>query len=124
MGGAWVRVAELAELESERALRIVVDGVAVLVFRTGAGVAAIGEACPHAGGRIAPELATGGFAVCPAHGYAFELRTGRCRALRSVLAETFAARAVDGVVFVRRGLLERARAWWRARPGGSGSARG
>lgn len=97
----WIRVGALEAIPEGGSLRIELRDEAVRVFRRGSRVFALSERCPHAGGRLQDSLVEDRFAVCPDHGYAFDAETGRCRALRSLFADTLAARIREGEVWIR-----------------------
>jgi nitrite reductase/ring-hydroxylating ferredoxin subunit len=72
----WADVGGLADL---RANRLVVDlnGTSVLVVRTGRSLAAVENECPHLGQRLSDGQVTGRVIQCAAHGYRWDLATGR-----------------------------------------------
>jgi 3-phenylpropionate/trans-cinnamate dioxygenase ferredoxin subunit len=72
----WVDVGGLADL---RANRLVVDmnGTSVLVVRTGRSLAAVENECPHLGQRLSDGQVSGRVIRCAAHGYRWDLVTGR-----------------------------------------------
>ncbi len=56
-----------------------VGGELVAVFRTRAGELFATQAlCPHALGALADGMVGGGRVLCPLHGRAFDLQSGRC----------------------------------------------
>ncbi|HEU4356329.1 MAG TPA: Rieske 2Fe-2S domain-containing protein [Actinomycetota bacterium] len=77
----WVRVMGLDELPDGRPTRTNLDGVAVLLYRAGPQVFAVGARCTHQGapldaGVVRPS-ASGATVTCPAHGSVFRLEDGR-----------------------------------------------
>jgi len=72
----WIDVGGLADL---RANRLVVDlnGTSVLVVRTGGMLAAVENECPHLGQRLSDGQVSGRVIRCAAHGYRWDLATGR-----------------------------------------------
>lgn len=55
-----------------------VEGREVAVFRCRSGeVYATGAECPHRGGPLADGLVGNHSVICPLHGFAFDLRTGK-----------------------------------------------
>ena len=72
----WVDVGALADL---RANRLVVDlnGTSVLVVRAGPTLAAVENECPHLGQRLSDGQVSGRVIRCAAHGYRWDLATGR-----------------------------------------------
>lgn len=64
---------------AEGAMREVeIDGVTVLLARSGGRCHAVGARCPHAGGPLAKGVLDHGAVICPWHKAAFRLDDGRC----------------------------------------------
>jgi nitrite reductase/ring-hydroxylating ferredoxin subunit len=76
----FVKVAEAGEIEVGRARLVERAGRLVAVFNAGGGrFHALGAECPHELGPLADGWVEAGSAVCPWHGFDFDLRDGRCR---------------------------------------------
>jgi nitrite reductase/ring-hydroxylating ferredoxin subunit len=78
-GGAdenWIDVGGLGDL---RANRLVVErsGVSVLIVRAAGRIVAIENECPHLGSRLSDGQVSGRTIRCAAHGYRWELTSGR-----------------------------------------------
>lgn len=74
----WHRVGAPADFP-EGALREVRLGDLVLaVGRWRGRLFAIHDWCPHAGASLAAGTLEDGFVVCPLHGYAYDVFSGRC----------------------------------------------
>jgi 3-phenylpropionate/trans-cinnamate dioxygenase ferredoxin component len=72
------RVCALAELETDAAKRVVVDGTPIAVVLDSAGaVHAIGDTCTHGDISLSEGFVDGDTLECWAHGSAFSLRTGK-----------------------------------------------
>ncbi len=67
----------VAEVEARLPLRVELGGRAVVVARDAAGLVAFDALCPHRLGPLDEGAIAEGRVVCPWHGYAFELRSGR-----------------------------------------------
>jgi nitrite reductase (NADH) small subunit len=77
---AFTRVARAAEIEPGHGTLVEKDGVVIAVFNAGAGrFYACGAICPHEDGPLADGWIEGDAAVCPWHGFDFDLATGICR---------------------------------------------
>jgi nitrite reductase/ring-hydroxylating ferredoxin subunit len=72
----WVDVGGLADLRDNR-LVVEVNGTSVLVVRAGRSLAAIENECPHLGQRLSDGQVSGRVIRCAAHGYRWDLATGR-----------------------------------------------
>jgi nitrite reductase (NADH) small subunit len=56
--------------------RVMVAGVAVAVFRTERGFAAIGGVCPHRGGPLSDGIVSERCVTCPLHNWRIDLESG------------------------------------------------
>jgi 3-phenylpropionate/trans-cinnamate dioxygenase ferredoxin subunit len=72
----WVDVGGLADLHDNRMV-VEMNGTSVLVVRTGRALAAIENECPHLGQRLSDGEVRGRVIQCAAHGYRWDLATGR-----------------------------------------------
>jgi nitrite reductase/ring-hydroxylating ferredoxin subunit len=73
----YTTVAENASLDERELLAVDVDGVPVLLARSGDGqLCAISATCSHLGGPLAEGKRIGNTVVCPWHGSRFDLCTG------------------------------------------------
>jgi nitrite reductase (NADH) small subunit len=70
------RVASLADLRPGEGRLVVVDGREIALFRTAAGVRAVGARCPHAGGPLHEGIVSGTRVTCPLHLRVVDLDTG------------------------------------------------
>ena len=70
----------LAELKDKGMVRLAYPPFDVLVTWAEGEIAAIEDACNHAGASLAEGWLEDKCVVCPVHGYVFELRTGELRA--------------------------------------------
>ena len=72
------RVCTTAELEENKAFRVVVDGTAIAVVKDSAGtVHAIGDTCTHGDISLSEGFVEDGGIECWAHGSFFSLDTGK-----------------------------------------------
>ena len=102
----WTAVGALADLPEGRGTTSEVDGVAVMVVRSGERVFAVADRCTHQGAslsrgpvRIKDALAT---VTCPAHGSGFRLDDGRVlRGPATRPVASYDVRVEDSVVEVR-----------------------
>jgi NADPH-dependent 2,4-dienoyl-CoA reductase/sulfur reductase-like enzyme/nitrite reductase/ring-hydroxylating ferredoxin subunit len=70
------RVAQLSQLRPDRAERVVVDDVPILLVRDGDSVRAYAADCPHAGGPLEQGAICHGRIICPWHKASFDVSTG------------------------------------------------
>lgn len=70
------RVAQLSQLRTDRAVRVMVDDEAILLVRDGDTVRAYAANCPHAGGPLEEGAICHGRIICPWHKAAFDVASG------------------------------------------------
>lgn len=92
----FLDVAAEADVPTGRGLRVVVDGVAVAIFRCGADVVALEDACPHAGAPLSAGVCQDGVVVCSWHGFRFDARSGACGLFPGAPSATIRAVKVEG----------------------------
>ena len=75
---SWVRLCPLHDLPTDgTGQAFEVQGRFVAVFRTGDGVHALDDTCPHAGASLSLGILSGEEVTCPAHALHFNLCSGR-----------------------------------------------
>jgi nitrite reductase/ring-hydroxylating ferredoxin subunit len=79
--GEWVDAVGVEELPDDKAIRVMVGDQAVLLYRRGSELFAIGDRCTHVGAPLhrgpIKSLGTIVTVTCPAHGSMFSLNDGR-----------------------------------------------
>lgn len=81
----WTTLCTLDDLTEGMARCVDIDGFELAVFLQDGQVHVADNKCPHAGGSMSAGHIESGCAVCPWHGWAFDLKTG---ALRGGLIES------------------------------------
>ena len=77
------------------------NGLGVALFNAGGGrFHALGPTCPHEDGPLSEGWLEGGVAVCPWHGFDFDLATGHCGVNSDLSVPVYAVRVADGMVEV------------------------
>jgi len=76
VGADWVDVGALGDLRDNR-LVVEVDGASIVVVRAGRSIVAVENECPHLGSRLSDGKVSGRVIRCAAHGYRWDLTTGR-----------------------------------------------
>ena len=101
----WTSVLALESLQDGKPQRVEVEGVGLVVCRTGdQQVSAFGEYCPHLAAPMADGWVDRGRIVCPWHGSRFDVGSGEV--LRGPAAASlphYEARVRDGMIEVRGG---------------------
>jgi len=76
---AFVKVADVADIEPGQGTLIEHDGLTIALFHAGDGrFVACSSTCPHEDGPLAEGWLEGDAVVCPWHGYDFDLTSGTC----------------------------------------------
>lgn len=102
LGQEWVLLCALDEVPESGGHYIVHNGRPLAVFRLGSDrVGVYDNACPHAGASLSGGHVRDDCLICPWHGWAFDLQTGRCPDNTAFRVQTHQARVVDGRIWVR-----------------------
>ncbi len=108
MKSTWVAVA-LSRHVKRKPHQIWFNNTPVVLFRTGDGIQALTDRCPHRFAALSGGKVTAGAITCPYHGWAFSGQ-GHCTAipghlgdLPTVRVKSFAATEADGVIFIADG---------------------
>ena len=97
----FVPVARASDIAEGRAVYVEHHGIAVALFNGGGGrFHALGATCPHEDGPMSEGWLEGDVAVCPWHGFDFELATGQCRVNPDLAVPVYAVRVSNGMVEV------------------------
>jgi nitrite reductase/ring-hydroxylating ferredoxin subunit len=73
---SFVTAAQLADVPTDRGLRVTIEGIAIGLYRIGDAVHAMEDACPHAGYPLSDGELSGCVISCRAHGWPFDVTTG------------------------------------------------
>jgi len=100
----WTPALPVASLKDGKPQRVEVDGVGLVVCRTGddGQVAAFGELCPHLAAPMSDGWVDRGRIVCPWHGSRFDVETGEVlRGPSAVPLPRYEVRINNGMIEVR-----------------------
>lgn len=75
----WTSLCDLSDLTDGMGKPVSIDGHDLAVFLQDGLVFVMDERCPHAGGAMSAGWIDDGCAVCPLHGWAFNVQTGALR---------------------------------------------
>lgn len=96
-----LRVARVADIPVGKGVFVDTGGVVLAVFNAGGGrFHATSPVCPHEDGPLADGWVEDGCAICPWHGYDFDLRTGRCRVAPELSVAVYPVRIVGDAIEV------------------------
>jgi 3-phenylpropionate/trans-cinnamate dioxygenase ferredoxin component len=79
------KVAKTGDVPPGKTLRVVADGVELLLCNVNGTLFAIEDVCTHDGGPLDQGTLEGETVVCPRHGATFDVRTGDALTLPAVL---------------------------------------
>jgi len=97
---ARVKVLDLAALP-ERQLTFVNAGKQdAVLYRRGDEICAIGNECPHQAGSLADGFVEGDIAVCPLHGWEFDLRSGACMTVPGESVPRYEVTVEEGAIYL------------------------
>lgn len=96
----FIRVASTAEIPEGRGRSFRVDGKEIAVFNAGGEFFAVSDICPHAGGPLGEGELDRGVVICPWHGWAFDVRTGKYAGSEQDGIDRFPLKIEGGAIFV------------------------
>src|SRR5215813_8180412 len=97
---AAIKVLDLPALAPAAVDLVTVNGDDVALFRPGDEIFALGNQCPHQGGSLCDGFVEGDIAICPLHGWEFDLRSGACMTVPGEAVTRYAVTVEDGAVFL------------------------
>jgi nitrite reductase (NADH) small subunit len=74
---AFVKVATLADLESNPLIEVLVSGNPYALCKFDGAIHALNGLCPHQGGPLGQGELNGPMVTCPWHAFEFDCRTGK-----------------------------------------------
>ncbi|HCM42011.1 MAG TPA: nitrite reductase (NAD(P)H) small subunit [Candidatus Omnitrophica bacterium] len=97
----WVRVAASKDVPTNTGLAVEVEDQAVALYKVDGQVYAIEGVCPHAGGPLAEGSLNGCLAMCPWHGWEFDVKTGKCDFNPEIAVKTYPVKEEKGEIFIK-----------------------
>jgi nitrite reductase/ring-hydroxylating ferredoxin subunit len=92
---AWTTLCEMDELKEGEGKAVDVDGHRLAVFLSEGKPRVISDYCPHAGASLSAGWVDRGCAVCPLHGWAFDLQDGKLQGTGAVAVDTYPCRVIE-----------------------------
>jgi 3-phenylpropionate/trans-cinnamate dioxygenase ferredoxin subunit len=97
----FVEIAPAAELPNGERLFIEIEGKEIVIFNIAGRLFAIGDVCTHDDGPLGDGDLEDHTIVCPRHGAAFDIRTGKVMQMPAVVdIPAYPVRVVDGQIQV------------------------
>jgi nitrite reductase/ring-hydroxylating ferredoxin subunit len=97
----FTKISSVENLKESTGKRFFIDDIEIAVFKVDGEIYALSNICPH---QHTPLIYDGfiedGCVVCPAHGWIFNLKTGKMPAERKGL-DSYPVKVIDGDVFVK-----------------------
>lgn len=97
----FVKVCKFDELQERIGKRFFVNNVDVAIFKSDGKVYALNNICPHQHASIMYDgFMENGFVICPAHGWEFNLKTGKMHTGGSGI-DTYEVKIIDNDVYIK-----------------------
>jgi 3-phenylpropionate/trans-cinnamate dioxygenase ferredoxin subunit len=101
MNGNYIKICSLKDLSECEGKKFIIEGNDIAIFKVGGEVFALSNRCPHQqNAQIFDGFIEEGFVVCPAHGWKFNLRTGRTHKGGSGLIR-YETKIQEGQVYIK-----------------------
>lgn len=94
------RALSLAELPEGKHTKVFLAQQNILLARVGGQVYASSDVCLHRGGSLATGPLDGELVTCPLHFWVFNVRTGACEQVPSIVLKTFPTKVENGEVYI------------------------
>lgn len=91
----------LDPLPPGKARRLEHQGKWYAVFNIDHQIYVIDDACPHRGGPLGAGYVEGHEVFCPLHGWAFDVRTGKCTSQSCKPVRTYPTKIENGQVWIQ-----------------------
>ncbi len=90
----------LSRLPVGRSMVVQVAGSDIALFNVDGNVYAVSDACAHAGASLGSGKLRGKIVTCRAHGFRYDVTTGRSTSIAGLRVASYPVRVVDGKIFV------------------------
>ena len=97
----WSAAGTLSQIPDEGVRFTTIDGVSVILARTGDAISCVSNSCAHLGLPMDGALVSEGTLRCPHHGFTYELASGECLTAPGVSLRIHAVRVTGDDVHVR-----------------------
>jgi len=72
----YLKIANIKDIPQKTGKKVQVNGKSIALFKYEDNIFALNNRCPHQGADISDGFVKEGRAVCPLHGWSFDLETG------------------------------------------------
>jgi nitrite reductase/ring-hydroxylating ferredoxin subunit len=90
----------LSRLSVGKSITVRIGGKDIALFNVGGTIYAMSDGCAHAGASLGSGKLQGAIVTCRAHGFRYEVTTGRCTNIQGLGVATYPVKVVDGKIFV------------------------
>ena len=97
----FIKVAQKSEIPEDGGKLVEAAGREIALFRVGDKIYAIDQICPHAGGPLSEGGIHGELAMCPWHGWEFNVKTGECAFNPEIKVDTFEVKEDGEDIYVK-----------------------
>jgi len=97
----WTRALPVGAIAPGDGVIVEMRGVPVALYRIGDHYHALDAVCPHAGTLISEFATDAGTAMCPSHGWEFNISDGQCTSHRTQMLRKYPVAIRDGFVWVK-----------------------
>jgi NAD(P)H-dependent nitrite reductase small subunit len=97
----YSKICKLSDLKEKTGKRFIIDDVDIAVFKVDGAVFALSNICPHQKTQLIYDgFVEDGIITCPAHGWQFELTTGKIPGSTSGLS-SYRVKVINDDVYVK-----------------------
>ncbi|MCJ7552590.1 MAG: nitrite reductase (NAD(P)H) small subunit [Ignavibacteriaceae bacterium] len=97
----FTKLCKVSELQERKGKRFIVDGIEVALFNVDNEIYALSNICPHKHTALIYDgFIEDGYVVCPAHGWMFDIHTGKLKTGKTRIT-TFPVQVKDNYVFIK-----------------------
>ena len=96
----WIQVAKVGDVPTNTGLSVEANGQSIALYKVDGQVYALNGICPHAGGPLAEGSLNGCLAMCPWHGWEFNVKTGLCDFNSEISTKTFPVKQEGENIFI------------------------
>jgi len=97
----FVQAARLGDIPDNQGYFVELGGVRLALFKSDGKVYALANECPHQGGPLSEGGLQGHLAMCPWHGWEFDVRSGICEFNPDIASRTFETKVEKDTVWVK-----------------------
>jgi nitrite reductase/ring-hydroxylating ferredoxin subunit len=98
--GEFVETIALTRLPLGKSMVVRVAGRDIALFNVDGQVYATGDVCAHAGASLGSGKLHGTTVTCPAHGFRYDVTTGKCTSIQGLRVASYPVKVVEGKILI------------------------